>query len=215
MRESIEQLYKTVTGQEVFIVGGGYSIRDIDLSLLNNKITIAINDVYQKLPHALAVYWCDSSWGAKHADKLKYHDSTLRFTSRRGANVKADVKGLANSTLLNVTGDFGYDPNPDNVMGNNSGVQCLNLIINMKPRKIYLLGFDMRDNPLKRGETHFHDNHELVVPTRIYKELFVPSMNALAEQIKNKTSIEILNCSKTSALNCFKKISFKEVIKDL
>ena len=47
---------------ECFIVGGGPSLSSFDWSLLNNKITIAINNAYQVLPQASICYFTDNDW---------------------------------------------------------------------------------------------------------------------------------------------------------
>lgn len=217
MREQLQALSEQFANQEVFIVAGGYSIKELNLDYLHDKPTIAINESYSILPNATALYWCDNSWCAKRFDGIKEHKSELRFTSHHNAvkHVDLDIRGLGNSTFLHKTTDFGFDPNPNNVAGNNSGVQALNLVVNMKPKRIYLLGYDMRDNPLKRGETHWHQRHELAVRNDIYSRLFVPSMEALYREMKRQhIDIEIINCSKTSALNCFKKDIIPELVKN-
>jgi len=208
MRQHIQELYNKFSSQEVFIVAGGYSVNSINMDYLHDKNTIAINDSYKILPNATALFWCDNSWAGREADGLKEHKTLLRFNSRHyGHNhILKDIKTSGGATVLNRTGDYGFDPIIDNVRGNNGGVQCLNFVINLKPRKIYLIGYDMRDNPVERGKTHWHDYHTVQIRHDTYSRLFIPSMVSLHKELqKMNIKIPIINCSRTSALSCFPK----------
>lgn len=216
MREKIQKMYDKSFGQDIFIVGGGYSVRDINLDYLHDKVTIAINDSYKILPNATALFWCDSSWAGKHHDGLKEHQCDLRFHPRTYAqtHIKNDISGPSGCTILHRTGEYGYDPNIDNVVGNNGGTQSINFAVNLGAKRIYLIGFDMRDDPLKRGKTHWHDNHEVVIRHDTYSRLFIPSMEALDKEIrKRRIKVEIINCSRTSAITCFRKKNIKGLMK--
>lgn len=216
MRKQIQELHNKFYGQDIFIVGGGYSIESTNIDFLHDKLTIAINDSYEILPNATALFWCDNSWCGKEFDKLEKHECKLRFHPRTygQTHVEQDIPGPAGSTILNKTGDYGYDPNIDNVMGNNGGTQSINFAVNMGAKRIYLIGFDMRDDPLARGKTHWHDKHQLVIRHDTYSRLFIPSMIALDKELrKSKVKVEIINCSRTSAITCFKKKNVKGLVK--
>lgn len=216
MREHLEELYNKFYGQDVFIVAGGYSVNDINLNYLHDKNTVAINDSYKILPNATALFWCDNSWCGREFDGLKLHQTKLRFHSmHHGAgHIANDVKAPGGATVVHRTGEYGFDPNVDHVMGNNGGVQCLNLVINMGAKRIYLIGYDMRDDPLKRGKTHFHNHHILPIRHDTYSRLFIPSMVALDKEVRRLgINVEIINCSRTSAITCFKKEIVKELVK--
>lgn len=215
MREQIQELHSKFYGQDVFIVGGGYSVKNTNIDYLHDKNTIAINDSYEILPNATALFWCDNSWSGREFDKLQIHNTKLRFHPRRYAetHIAKDIKAPAGATVLNKTGDYGYDPNIDNVCGNNGGVQCLNFVINLGAKRIYLIGYDMRDDPLQRGTTHWHDKHLLEIRHDTYSRLFIPSMISLNTEVRRLgLNVEIINCSKTSALHCFEKRTMKELV---
>jgi hypothetical protein len=216
MRTQIESLYNKFYGQEVFIVAGGYSIKDINIDYLHDKNTIAINDSYKILPNATALFWCDTAWAGREHAGLKFHNTKLRFNPKFGGSgqIKSNIPTSGGALVLDRTGEYGYDPNIDNVMGNNGGVQCLNFVVNLGAKRIHLLGFDMRDNPIKRGETHWHDHHQLVVRHDTYSRLFIPSMDALDKGIRMAgVDVDIVNCSKNSAITCFRKEIMSELVK--
>lgn len=212
MLESVKQLNDELRNQDVFIVGGGYSVKHMDLSLLEHKKIIAVNDAYSLFTTVTAMYWCDSSWPDDHERALEKYPCMLRFTKRKNIDLTKHIKGPYNSTYLKFTGDFGYDPNKECVRGNNGGTQALNLVINMNPKRIFLLGFDMRRI---ENNSHWHDPKG-VVTDNIYTSLFIPSINSLADEIKPlKNKPEIFNCSEFSAIKCFTIIKLTaEVIND-
>lgn len=207
MREQLEKLYNKLYNQDVYLIGGGYSVQDTDLNKLQNRNTIAINDAYEIFPNATALFWGDSGWFGKHGAGLITHSTKLRFHARNHGetHIKKNILAPGDATVLRRTGDYGFDPDPDSVRGNNSGVQCLNFAINMGAKRIYLIGFDMRDSPLQRGKTHYHDNRTLPMKHDTYSRLFIPSMISLDKEVRRlNIKVEVINCSKTSAITCFR-----------
>src|SRR6185312_11080654 len=181
MLAPINELYQKINGRDVYIVGGGPSLKNVDISLLKNEKIITINNAYKLFEHAEALYWCDPGWADRHYRLLGAHPCKLRFKAMV-SHIVSNIRGVHNEITLNKTGDFGYDPNQINVRGNNGGVQCLHLIINMKPKRIFLLGYDMK---LIDRQTHWHNEHTgNPVTTSIYNNLFIPSMESLALEIK-------------------------------
>lgn len=195
-------------------MGGGPSAKEADFELLQNEITFSINDSFDDFPNTTAIYWVDDSWASENYDKLKSHPCKLLFTSRKAQQVKYDKnddpRSLLNATVLKRTGDFGYAPEPDCVMGNNSGTQVLNLCINMKPKTIVLMGFDMK---LKDNKSHYHDKWRPPIQPRIYNNLFVPSTDALAKgAASHGNRVRIVNSCHDSALRCFEFGNYKDFL---
>jgi len=216
MRPALQELQSKIKGRNVFIIGGGPSADTVDFSLLQDEITISLNDAFEKFSNTTAIYWVDDSWASENYDKLKVHNCKLLFTSRRAQHLSydrnADPRGLLSSTILKRTGDFGYDPKPDCVMGNNSGTQAINLCVNMKPNAIILIGFDMK---LVNNKSHWHKKYRLPIQPKTYNDLFIPSTDALAKGIKlNNCKVEIINANADSALRCFKFGNYMDYLKD-
>jgi hypothetical protein len=203
MQPQLQELKRKLRHETVFIVGGGKSLQSVDFKRLQDELTICINDAYRFFPNATALFWVDDSWISEHYDSVMAHNCQLRFTSKHSQAMPFDMnnnpKGIANSCILARTGDFGYDKNYNCVMGNNSGTQALNLAVNMKPKTIVLLGYDMKTTG------HFHDGKRPVITQDIYRDLFIPSTNALADGIKAaNVEIDIVNANPDSGLNCFR-----------
>lgn len=203
MRDKLQRLHDAVSGRQVFVIGGGPSVKSVDLSLLKGKPVICLNNAYQIYPEATALYWCDESWIGKHYDNVMSHPCQLRFTARHTADgyIKKDIQATAMATVLKRTGDYGIDMDINCVRGNNSGAHMLNLLGNMRVRQIVLLGYDMSMNG---GASHWHAGHGLPMGNYVYEELFIPSITSMAPGLKN-LKVDVVNCSDKSALTCFRK----------
>lgn len=206
MRPSLQAFMKKIKSKTVFIVGGGPSAKNVDFALLQNEIVICINDSYEDFPNATGIYWVDESWVSENYDSLILHNCKMKFTSKPSQHisyaVNGDPVGICKAAILKRTGDFGFDENIDCIMGNNSGVQVLNLVVNMKPKKVILIGFDMKKDG---NSTHYHNKARLPANyDTIYTDLFIPSMNALAKGMKKSgCRVKIINANTDSGIRCF------------
>jgi hypothetical protein len=203
MRPKLQCLYDKVAGRDVFVIGGGPSFKDIDKRVLDGKIIFCLNTAYREFPNATALYWCDESWIGNHYDAVMDHPCQLRFTARHTADgyIKKDLLATGNATVMKRTGDYGIDTDFNHVRGNNSGAHALNLLGNMRAKRIILLGYDMS---LSGSASHWHEGHGLPMGNYVYNDLFIPSITSMANPLKN-LKVEVVNCSPTSRLDCFKK----------
>lgn len=203
MRDKIQELYKKVAGRQVFVIGGGPSFKNVDKSLLEGHEVICINSAYKEFPNATALYWCDESWLGNHYDNILNHPCPLRFTARHSADgyIARNQLAAGNACVLRRTGDFGVDTDIDSVRGNNSGAHVINLLANVKARRIILLGYDLS---LSNGQSHWHGGHGLPMSNYIYDDLFIPSFNSMAKPLQDM-KVDVVNCSEKTALECFRK----------
>lgn len=203
MRTKLQLLHDKVSGREVFVIGGGPSFKKVDPTLLKDKLIVCINSAYKVFDNATALYWCDESWISAHYDNVYKHPCKLRFTARHSADgyIKKDIQGTCGSTILKRTGDYGIDTDVNNVRGNNSGAHVLNLLGNMRVKRIILLGYDMG---MTDGTSHWHEGHGLPMGNYIYNDLFIPSINSMAPGLKS-LKVDVVNCSSETMLTCFRK----------
>jgi hypothetical protein len=181
MKKKLQELFKELKNETVFIVGGGVSIRDVDFNDLKGKKVITINNAYKDVIDATALYWCDSSWINKHIEGIQKHPCKLRFQGRYQAMEDSEeINGMGDATILPIVNDFGLTTNPNQLVGNNSGAHVLNLCINMKAKNIILLGYDMKASETR--ETHYHGGHGYGHRPHIYPELFIPCLVSMAKK---------------------------------
>jgi hypothetical protein len=211
MRPDIQALFSKISGRDVYVIGGGPSFREEYIEFLENKLIICINTAFKYFKNPTAIYWCDDSWACNNLDALESHPCKMRFTSRFNGDgfITKNIKTTAGATVLRRTGDFGIDPNIDNVRGNNSGAHMINFLTNMKVKRIILLGFDMK---IKNGKSHWHSGYGYPLSNNVYTDLFIPSIESMAPAVK-LLGVDVINCSIDSDLTCFRKEKFEDLIK--
>lgn len=203
-REDLQRFRSTVEGRTVFILGGGASVTKDTLSSLNASAShiFCLNSGFKFIQNPLGVLWCDESWAATNKELLDKSGS-FKFSvkSNGGAYISKNIKAQSNATVLNKTGDFGFDADINNVKGNNSGCYSINLLTNCKARQIILVGFDMKATSNK---AHFHNEYTYSIRPSVYKDLFIPSLESMNKQIQEYgMKTKIYNTNFDSGIRCF------------
>lgn len=202
MRPIIQELKTKFSGTNVFIIGGGNSIRDFDFSRLEGRNVIAVNSAYKFVGADAVIYWGDGAWGAENERTgLSDHPSKYKFSARLNidSSIQQEKTGPAGCYWLKKTGSFGYDSNESHVRGNNSGGNAINFAINLGAARVILMGFDMG---YINGKSHFHNEYQRSVPVMDYNDVFIPSLESLAKNITH-LPVKVINCNSESRLRCF------------
>jgi hypothetical protein len=211
MRSILQDLRNKVSGNPIYLVGGGYSLHNFNFDILKEKNVIAINSSFNFFDREdVIIFWADASWGQDNESNLLKNKSKYKFSSRINADnaIKNNNLGIGGCNWLKHTGNYGFDSDIDCVRGNNSGTQALNFAVNLGASDIYLLGFDMGYTGSK---SHFHEfQKNTAVSNSVYDEFFIPSMNSMSDAL-NHNPVNIINCSINSKLECFSKIDFGDI----
>lgn len=189
-------------GQTVFIIGGGPSVKDMDLHPLVKCRTIGVNDAFKILPSVDVTWFTDCRWYQWNAEALKaYHG--LIIGSPRCTCDHARVLQLRRLDASGIATD------PELVKWNkNSGASAINLAFHFGAKRVVLIGFDMR----VRDEQHnWHNNHPHTPRKGIYDELFLPQFTKIARDAK-QLGLEIVNATPNSALTVFPMVDLQEVL---
>ena len=203
-------------GQEVFIIGGGHSLRDFDWSLLLNERTIGCNQAF-RLGEAVCdiCVFCDSSLifekpepgGGKLKPRAGFYDELSKFRNPVVTNDNAlkhrpepwlkwmprRTKGLHHDAL-------GFNAN--------TGATAINLALILGAKTVYLLGFDMFLDD--KGRPNWHDNL-IDKPSNECYERFLASFGHVSRELPIKfPGCQVFNVTKKSNLNIFPKLDFDE-----
>lgn len=201
-----------------FIIGGGKSLRDFDLTTLNGQLTIGINMVMKYMDPTIFYTMDRAFWTS--IEKGEYgEDFKNKFT-----NYDKGYKVVLNTRLK-------YDLFPPDVFpirlfqyhhrfspsikegiggGQNSGFGALNLAICLGANPIYLLGFDMNNDGSK--DHHFHTLYKgsRNKPTTVY-DMFKARFEQLTnEELRGR---KIINLNPNSGLKKFPRAEYKESLK--
>lgn len=197
---------------DITIVSGGWSVADIDLTKLVGFV-IAVNDSGLLVPRADAVVSMDRLWTEHRWPKLM--ELGRKTWLRRSAVQNIPKIDLNSATWLTVfecnneTNDFSDEPSRLN--GTNSGACALNLAYLLKPRRLFLLGFDMNRSP--KGRPYWYEpypwaNQNGGTSNKRYRE-WAAQFEQCAVSFRS-TGTEVLNVSPRSAIDVFPKITPKQ-----
>lgn len=179
-----------------------------------NLKTIVINDNYLLAPWADVLYACDPKWWKWHIEEGDKHykgDDTKQLLEEfKGKKVTQDVKAAKeyNLNYIKSSPNVGLSTDPTVIhQGHNSGYQAINLAYNMGAERILLIGYDMKfaDN----GQAHWFGDHPDKV--RSGYKAWLTLYGTLAAHAK-ELNLEIINCTISTALNCFPKMSLESAL---
>lgn len=192
-------------GGTVVCIGGGPSLTPDDVEYCRGRAdaVIAINDAYRLAPWAQVLYAADEQWWSWHKGVSSF--SGLKYSLQRHA-AEWGVQ------ILEQTGDQGLEPEPTGLRtGLNSGYQAINLAVHLGAKRILLLGYDMSVG--EDGRTHWFGNHPGQKKPSNYPNFAqaFPSMRHALAQL----GVEVINCSRRSALDCFPRQPLREALSAL
>lgn len=137
-------------GSEVFILGGGPSIKKVDISRLEGRNVIAVNNAFKLAPWIPAMFFGDSKWYFLHDEALRHFAGLKITTGQKHANKPGIL-------CVNKRNKFGISRDKGTLFFNtNSGACAINLATLLGAKRIVLFGFDMRRVD---GELNYHREH--------------------------------------------------------
>jgi hypothetical protein len=214
-----------------FILGNSGELLDHDLSLLQDEIVYAVNALPLRAPEIMNYYACLDT-GMAYVPELRalVPETCEKYYGRLMWN------GIHHEDNVNV-----FDTYSDNEIGFNASTEkvypcgtvtycALQLAVALGYDEIYLLGIDL--GYPTNGTMHIPEQ-DIMMKIIEDKNLAIPSVDkrfnnpgfdkmskgmnmrfAYASAILRDQGISVINLSSGGNLNCFKRLSFKEVIKD-
>lgn len=176
------------------------------LTPLHSKNVIGTNIAFKLGNWVSVFYFCDRQFFRTHLNEI------LLFP-----NLKVTCVNHIDTSLLPLTTNIkrlkrDYKPGlsfkSDTICWNsNSGGAAINFAVLAGAKRILLLGFDMCP---QEDKTHWHNVYKVNTPKQNFKR-FLEYFPQIAKDAKSK-GVEILNVSPNSAIDCFPKVSLKEVL---
>lgn len=170
----------------VLCIASGPSLTAADVALARARVdaTVCVSDTHELAPGAEYLFAADLRWWRY------YHAAVSRtFTGR---------KLTSKRTVADEIGIEWTDTG-----GGNSGEGGLLFALSLRPRRVYLLGYDMKRG--QNGEKHFFGDHPPHMPATSPATfpVWVSRMHALAAAVKALGGPEIINWTRDTALECF------------
>jgi hypothetical protein len=199
-------------GKTVFVLGGGPSLKCVDLSPLRDRRVIGCNDAYQFGHEIVDLCWfMDSAWFVKHKKTLSQF---------RG--LKASCHAITSSVpwilTMHATNNLELFPYNRQLISRwtNTGFSAINLAWLLGAKRIVLVGFDMRrvfNEKIKDTESNWHVNNLDKNDATVYRR-FLDAAPRLAAALKKTTpDLEVLNATPGSDLHEFPMTTLEEQLR--
>jgi hypothetical protein len=158
---------------------------------------IVINDNYLVAPWADILYACDLKW-------WDWHKGVPDFAGERWTQ-DADAARKYGLSYVRGKGGKGLSTDTGTIhTGSNSGYQAINLAYLFGARRVILTGYDMKVGP--NGAAHWFGNH----PDNIVSNH--SGWLAGFKTIVDQRLVEVINCTRDTALTCFPQMSIEEAL---
>lgn len=145
---------------DITVVGGGWSARCVNLEQLPG-IVIAVNDAAVHLPRWSIALSMDRLWTenrfATIRTKSEEESPPRPIWLRKSAvqNLPLEFRALWQVSVFECDHESSrFTEEPGHLNGTNSGACALNLAWQLKPRRVFLVGFDMNRSP--DGEAYWY-----------------------------------------------------------
>lgn len=220
---------KIWTNREVWIIGGGPSVynqfkvpADVQQKVQSGKLPVSYLSKYFEKIHDKTVIgvnmafllgdWIDMMvFGDKgFVEKMEQAGVYEDFVNFKGLKVALHKRFAPHLEIKYVpkarTKRLGLSDNPNAISFNhNSGAAAINVAVNAGATRIILLGFDMMSS---KRNSHWHGLYGAAVPPYLKHLTGFPYIADDARRM----GVEILNANPESAINCFPKVSVKELL---
>jgi hypothetical protein len=184
----------------IVCIASGPSLTQEDVAFVRGKAAVFVcNDGYKIAPWADLLYAADANWWEYHLPSLKDFKGE-RWTCDEGISKKYRIKKVLIRNCLHFTNGCAI------AGGSNSGFQLLNIAAMRQPKRIVLLGYDMKETPEK---SHWFGDHPLKI--RRAKPSPYPRFIRAFEQAAPLIEPEIINATRDTALTCFQRKSLQEI----
>jgi hypothetical protein len=219
-------LPRLTDGGTVVCLASGPSLTVEDVEYVRGRaVVIAINDAIRIAPWADALHSSDQLWWARHYKAMRTFTGlkTRVCPSRHKLSMKVKpgfcedcqrpkpaekACWCAGIVTLRNAGYTGVSVEPGTVCTTeNSGGAAINLAVHLGAQRILLLGYDMGADD--RGRNHFYDHGPMTSrsPYQKFRKLIATMVEPLRE-----LGVEVINCSRRTALECFPCRPLREVL---
>ena len=183
-------------GEDVFIIGGGPSLRGVDLSQLECRKVITINMGYRLVRPTLAYF------GSILLLIRCYRKNDFQQIQSPRAALESQLWNVKHPhgchTIETTECDWGESLESGLPCFSNSGLVCLNLADLLGAQNIYLLGFDMKSSGPKTENWHT-DYPEGMRPPSEHYQTYLSDF----ERVAHYCNAQVWNCNPDSELKLF------------
>jgi len=192
--------------QDVFIIGGGNSLKRFDWNLLKKENTIGCNDAFKHGAEICKVcVFGDSKWFEAHKHELELYKGAVFTNVSRLYKTTLDWLWVMKRQATGLHRDaLGWNYN--------TGAVAINLALLLGAKRIFLLGFDMCLS--RKGKQNWHPNNLDKPNPEVYLK-FIKGFKKVAKDLREKfPDVEVFNVTDNSKLDEFPKVGMNEFWKE-
>lgn len=193
-------------GRTVFILGGGPSLKTVDVRRLRGQRVLAVNNAYKLGAWIDAVYCMDGKWLPREKDGLAQFPGLKVSVCDQHSS---DLGRMLGVRVVRGRNAPGLCREPDTIARNlSAGAGAINLAVHLGAKRIVLLGYDMRSID---GKRNWHDDYPPNPKVPDPYGSFLTRFPGIAEDLK-RLNIECINATPGSALKCFPIVDPEEAL---
>lgn len=155
------------------------------------------------------LYAADAHWWHYHINDINCGFAGQRWSCDPPGNTNwctHDPEEWGINVLQCRIAEKGLSTDPDYVhSGGNSGYQAINLALHRQATRVILLGFDLHCHS---GKSHWFGDHPERFVSNTKYERFIAAFRTIKPK---KYGIEILNCSRQTALDAFPRHNLEDI----
>jgi hypothetical protein len=209
IRSEYYTLPRPYEGKTVFVVGGGPSLKRLDLSKVRNRPVVGCNDAFRLGTWVDWIIFADKRWfGWNHTDLAEWPNRE-RVICLVPQLLDERDKFPWLKILRRDEARFGLSVEQDTICWNRGcGGAAINAAYLLGASRVVLLGFDMR---VVDGKHNWHDNHQHTERDKIYQNSMMPFLKPMSDAMK-VTGLQIVNATPGSALNLFPLVPLEDLL---
>lgn len=228
-------------GKRIFLVGNGPSLNDMNLDLLENEDSIAMNRIeliYPKTKWRPSYYiFCSSNcqdrrwgkgWSKSVVKASKEPKTTPLIWNRYKNNIENNAgESLDESTIFlntfsenKVGNDDCFSTNAEDRLDKSGTTMnvALQLAYYMEYDEVYLIGIDSNWKTLsdskqndKGDENHFHPEYHASIGNGAHEFWRMNTTHKTAKKFYDERGTKIMNAGINSAINAYEKVDFNSL----
>ena len=209
LKQSVKHLSGAHEGEDMFIVASGPSLAGFDFSLLDGRLSIAINHAVYHVAPSYHLFFDRDPAREFSSPNFDYPEKTRPVTQESYLGMfRGDIQERASLFL----GSKVFEKSPDHLFAEWTSVApAIHLSARMGCAACYLLGVDLFATP---DRYHFYDN-QAIESRKPGKELDEMGrvLGELARHLREHfPGMGVYNLSPESKLDCFPKLHWEDVL---
>jgi len=198
------EILKIPAPEVTFILGGGASVSDIDLSILAGQYVVAVNRSFETYP-CDELFFADMSFFEEFGDKFMSLDLPK-------VTVKKQLKDLPGVSVVSKSSDPKIlQKSPGLLIRSNSGVMTLNYLLQRGSKLIVLLGMDLCE---LGGRKHHHDGY--THPSKPKScETMLGEWQGIRKQVQRSFNADIIHGTPGSALDEVEYLPLEDIVREI